>query len=288
MKFNLVASLGGLLLLVGWIGWRYFIPPLPPRRVACQSDKPAAAGQRTVRNLEVLDVSGHASAGKELAGVGIRTLAHWSVWIAFLLVGIAAASVFAMSGRISLEPLTALDLGRQEHIQSALNLERLVPPPPLPPSVFIGTERAGLETADRDWAKLEPDFARLALHVFARTEARGFPMVLLEGYRSPERQEVLADSAVHVTNARAFQSKHQYGMALDAAPMKDGRLVISERDAWAMEAYRVLGEEAEKAGLVWGGRWKLQDYGHIESPQSIAAAAKNNRLERTPAMAERR
>jgi peptidoglycan L-alanyl-D-glutamate endopeptidase CwlK len=49
--------------------------------------------------------------------------------------------------------------------------------------------------------------------------------------------------------------------------MLNGRLVISERDPWAMQAYQALGEEAEKAGLVWGGRWTLRDYGHIESPE---------------------
>lgn len=273
MTFGLLASLGALIGLVAWIGWRYFLPPLVSGSGTSVDALPSAIPRRSGNVRDTAEVR-HARRRTGFPDMEIRLLAHRSLWFACALVGMAVASVFAMSGRISLEPLAALDFGRQEHIQLALNHEKLVPPQPLPPSVFVGTDRPGLETADRDWTKLNPDFARLALQVFARAEARGFPMALLEGYRSPERQDVLADSGEHVTNARAFQSKHQYGQALDAAPMKDGRLVISERDPWAMEAYRVLGEEAEKAGLVWGGRWKLKDFGHIEVQQSVAAIAR--------------
>lgn len=275
MTFSLLAALGTLIGLVAWIGWRYFLQPHVSAGGTPADTRPVTTLWRPGNALDTAEVC-QAQQRPGFPSMEIRLLAHGSLWFACALVGMAVASVFAMSGRISLEPLAALDFGRQEHIQLALNHEKLVPPQPLPPSVFVGTDRPGLETADRDWTKLNPDFARLALQVFARAQARGFPMVLLEGYRSPERQDVLADSGAHVTSARAFQSKHQYGQALDAAPMKDGRLVISERDPWAMEAYRVLGEEAERAGLVWGGRWKLKDFGHIEAPQSVAAIARRN------------
>ena len=96
-------------------------------------------------------------------------------------------------------------------------------------------------------------------------ERRGYPVVLIEGYRSPERQDALAAGEQRVTHARGFQSRHQYGLAADLAPLRDGRIVLSERDPWARQAYQALGEEAEAAGLVWGGRWSLRDYGHLES-----------------------
>ncbi len=166
-----------------------------------------------------------------------------------------------------------MEMNRQAHIQVALNPERLVPPPALPPSLFVGSERPALETADRDWEKLNPRFTQPVLQVLLRLQERGYPFALLEGYRSPERQEKLADMGSHVTSARAFQSKHQFGMAVDLAPLRDGRLIISERDPWAMEAYLALGEEAEKAGLIWGGRWWFKDYGHVEIAESIKAIA---------------
>ena len=89
-------------------------------------------------------------------------------------------------------------------------------------------------------------------------------MALLEGYRSPSRQDELAKAGSHVTNARAFQSWHQYGLAADCAFWRDGKLVISEKDPWAMRGYQLYGEVAESLGLTWGGRWKMMDFGHTE------------------------
>jgi peptidoglycan L-alanyl-D-glutamate endopeptidase CwlK len=95
-------------------------------------------------------------------------------------------------------------------------------------------------------------------------ERHGYDMALLEGYRSPERQELLASAGASVTNARAFQSYHQFGLAADCAFLRDGKLVISEKDPWAMRGYRLYGETAEAAGLTWGGRWTMMDFGHTE------------------------
>jgi peptidoglycan L-alanyl-D-glutamate endopeptidase CwlK len=89
-------------------------------------------------------------------------------------------------------------------------------------------------------------------------------MALLEGYRSPERQNRLAQMGGNVTNAAAFQSYHQYGLAADNAFLRDGKLVISEKDPWAMRGYQLYGQTAEQVGLTWGGRWKMMDLGHVE------------------------
>ena len=89
-------------------------------------------------------------------------------------------------------------------------------------------------------------------------------MVLIEGYRSPQRQAALQAAGPHVTNAAPWQSYHQYGLAADSAFLRDNKLVISERDPWAMQGYRLFGEVAESVGLTWGGRWKLMDFGHVE------------------------
>lgn len=272
MPFSLLGFLAVVLVLVAWIGWRFFAHPFRVGQ-ATADVKPFIADAHPRRKSPRSDPEPRSqeerNSDSRLDGVSLRPFA-----LALALACGMATGVLTFSARIGLDPLHAIDFGRQEHIRAALNPEELVPPPSLPPSAFVGIDRPALETANRDWKRLDADFARLALLVFARAEARGFPFTLLEGYRSPERQDALADLPTHVTNARAFQSKHQYGLALDAAPLKSGRLLISERDPWAMEAYRVLGEEAEKVGLTWGGRWKLKDFGHIEMPQSIAVATR--------------
>ena len=154
-------------------------------------------------------------------------------------------------------------------VAALLKGEHLVPPVALPPVVFTTREvelvRPMLAGASRNWGLLHPDFSqRLLLAFKIMKDKHGYEMALLEGYRSPARQDQLAQAGGHVTNARAFQSWHQYGLAADCAFLREGKLVISEKDPWAMRGYQLYGEVAESLGLTWGGRWTMMDFGHIE------------------------
>jgi peptidoglycan L-alanyl-D-glutamate endopeptidase CwlK len=190
--------------------------------------------------------------------------------------------ILTTAGILATPPLVAIALrGRQlfqyddtaripdEKIAALLNGEHLVAPPALPPEVFATQEveqiRPALQDASRDWNLLDADFrTRLLLVYKIMREQYGYDMALLEGYRSPARQNRLAQMGSNVTNAAAFQSYHQYGLAADNAFLRDGKLVISEKDAWAMRGYQLYGQTAEQCGLVWGGRWKMMDLGHVE------------------------
>lgn len=174
-------------------------------------------------------------------------------------------------------------VARDLHIARLLYGERLSPPPPLPPEAFTTREvervRPQLRGADREWVRLDADFQSRLLRVFETMRTvHGYDLVLLEGYRSPERQQQLAALGPHVTNAGMYQSYHQYGLAADVAFVRDGRIVISERDPWAMRGYTLYGETAEAHGLTWGGRWRMRDYGHVElrRPGARRAAAGGN------------
>ena len=168
--------------------------------------------------------------------------------------------------------LPAFDSGGYQangQVTALLKGEQLVPPPSLPPLAFTTAEvvraRPLLAGANRSWQQLHPDFEQRLLLVFRiMKERHGYDMALLEGYRSPERQDLLASAGASVTNARAFQSYHQFGLAADCAFLRDGKLVISEKDPWAMRGYRLYGDAAEAAGLTWGGRWTMMDFGHAE------------------------
>jgi len=168
------------------------------------------------------------------------------------------------------------------HVAALLQGEHLVPPPPLPPEVFttreVEAERPGVALASREWALLDADFAQRLLLVFKlMREQHGYEMALLEGYRSPERQEQLRGQGGHVTHAGAFQSYHQFGLAADCAFYRDGKLVISEKDPWAARGYQLYGQVAESVGLTWGGRWRtIVDLGHVElrRPGVMKPAAK--------------
>ena len=235
----------------------------------------AAAGLQGRAGKLVRNESSRAGAMHQAAGARAAEVAGFVRRHYLLFLGGAAI--------MCLPPLAALVLGndttlggyaestREANTQVAALLqgEQLVPPVALPPLVFATQEveavRPMLVSASRNWALLNPDFTQRLLTVFKiMKEKHGYDMAILEGYRSPERQNLLAGMGKSVTNAAAFQSWHQYGLAADCAFLRDGKLVISEKDPWAMRGYQLYGEVAESVGMTWGGRWKMMDFGHTE------------------------
>ena len=171
--------------------------------------------------------------------------------------------------RSNLPAYQAVEPMPDAQIAALLKGEQLAPPTGLPPLAFSTQEvelaRPMLASASRNWGLLHPDFSQRLLLIFKiMKEQHGYDMAILEGYRSPARQDLLASMGGQVTNARAFQSWHQYGLAADCAFVRDGKIVISEKDPWAMRGYQLYGEVAESLGMTWGGRWKMMDFGHTE------------------------
>src|SRR5690606_1939974 len=107
----------------------------------------------------------------------------------------------------------------------------------------------------------------------------GYEMVLVEGYRSPERQaELMAGGKA--TRADAWQSCHQYGLGVDSAPIRDGKLQWNMEDPWTQRGYYLYGELAQQAGLEWGGSWRsIKDYVHVEMHDRCRAARTAKRAE---------
>jgi peptidoglycan LD-endopeptidase CwlK len=165
-------------------------------------------------------------------------------------------------------------------IAALLAGEQLVAPQPLPPALFTTPEVElavpHAATASREWALLDPDFRqRLLLTMRLMRERHGIEMVLLEGYRSAQRQAELAALGPTVTRAVAGTSYHQVGLAADCAFLFDGRIVINEQDPRAARAYALYGELAQSAGLHWGGAWRnLKDLGHVELRRANAFDAR--------------
>lgn len=174
-----------------------------------------------------------------------------------------------------------------ERVAELLKGEDLVPPPALPPEFFMTTEVEAWQpmarSASRQWDLLDDTFRqRLLLSFKLLHDQYGYDMVLLEGYRSPQRQAALAALGPSVTRAGPFESYHQFGLAADCAFLREGRIVISEKDPWAMAGYERYGQVAKSLGLVWGGDWHgLRDLGHVElhRPRNVTDAADNRTTE---------
>lgn len=70
-----------------------------------------------------------------------------------------------------------------------------------------------------------------------------------------------------VTNARGGQSNHNYGLAVDIAPLKGGKIDWSVKNP----AWKIMGLEGRKLGLEWGGDWTtLVDMPHFQLPVTMS------------------
>lgn len=283
MIFALPVLVALLVLLLAWVGWRYFLGAgaqgqahqlQASQRAEVVLSKPLLSMEEAV-DLRTLPAGPVANTQAERPVVN-----HSFRWLllpllSLPLVGLGVLLVLNMGRYYQRPDYVAQGYAQAERIKQTLREEKLVPPPALPPAAFVDAqaERPSLDInhASRDWSRLNPAFVQTVLHVMAAMKERGFSMVLLEGYRSPERQNALAAQGNHVTQAKGGESKHQYGLAVDLAPIRNGKVVISERDPWAMQAYQALGEESQAAGLTWGGNWSFKDFGHIEQSGSIRA-----------------
>jgi peptidoglycan L-alanyl-D-glutamate endopeptidase CwlK len=215
-----------------------------------------------------------AGLGREAGGAVHRVLRfvrrrYLLLLAASVLVTVPPLLALMLSGRGMLSGYDSDTQAINDQIAGVLQGEQLAAPAPLPPPAFTTAEvtlvRPMLDSANRNWQLLDPAYAQRLLLVFKiMKERHGYDMAILEGYRSPERQNALAATGPGVTNAKAFQSYHQFGLAADCAFLRDGQLVISEKDPWAMRGYQLYGAAAEAAGMTWGGRWTTMDFGHTE------------------------
>ncbi|MFB9240998.1 M15 family metallopeptidase [Massilia antarctica] len=220
-----------------------------------------------VKGQSVAAIRQSSSASAHQAGNFLRR--HYLLVIGGLVLVSVPPLVALFSGGSSLGGFEESTRQVDTQVADLLEGENLVPPPPLPPMLFatveVEQERPMIVSASRDWNLMNPAYTQRLLQAFKiMKERHGYDMAILEGYRSPERQNKLAAMGSSVTNAAAFQSWHQYGLAADCAFVRNGKIVISEKDPWAMRGYELYGEVAESLGLTWGGRWKMMDFGHTE------------------------
>lgn len=214
---------------------------------------------------------------------------HWLILVvAAALLLIPPIVIFVARQTVVLEDFRGDDLAESSSmVAQLLRGERLTPPPPPPPEVFTTAEvrrlRPEIVTADRKWGQIDPDLQQRVLAIYEVMRRQyGYEMVLIEGYRSPQRQaELMAGGKA--TRAGAWQSCHQYGLGVDSAPIRDGKLQWDMEDPWTRRGYFLYGELAEQAGLDWGGNWRsIKDYVHVEMTDRCRAArvAKREELSR--------
>lgn len=109
-----------------------------------------------------------------------------------------------------------------------------------------------------------------ALEFIHACRIAGIDILVTCTYRCPADQNKLyaqgrtAPGRV-VTNARAGESLHQYRVALDVVPLRNGKPVWNTTGMDGEMLWQRLGELGEQAGLEWAGRWKkFREFPHFQ------------------------
>lgn len=131
-----------------------------------------------------------------------------------------------------------------------------------PKPIAQSTQQVVNPTADQDkLVGLKPELVNKIkiLQDLAKKENMDFKII--SGYRSPEEQAKLYAKGRTVPGAKVTKvkhSKHNVGEAFDIAIVKGNGV------SWKAQDYQRIGELGKSIGLVWGGDWRMRDYGHFE------------------------
>ncbi|MCD9188257.1 MAG: peptidoglycan-binding protein [Pyrinomonadaceae bacterium] len=112
--------------------------------------------------------------------------------------------------------------------------------------------------------KVHPELASRITKLIAALGNLGLTVVVTDGLRTFDEQNKLfakgrtAPGQI-VTKARGGQSNHNYGLAVDLCPFENGRLNYDN-----LQNFNLIGREAKKLGLEWGGDWKFTDKPHVQ------------------------
>lgn len=103
--------------------------------------------------------------------------------------------------------------------------------------------RRGVQLRLREWKKI-------------LLEEYGIDVLVYCTYRDAEQQDHLyaqgrSRRGKRITNARGWQSWHQYRIAWDAVPMVGGKPMWNDK-----RSYKIMGKVAMDLGIEWAGTWK--------------------------------
>jgi hypothetical protein len=123
-----------------------------------------------------------------------------------------------------------------------------------------------------DLDKLYPPFLEALLEVLASCRAQGTDFWATRGFATYAEQMALwcqgrTKEGKIVTFAKAGESAHNFGLAVDLCP--DAlQMVPKLQPDWRPEAFELLGPECFAQGLEWGGRWpgRKVDRPHVQWP----------------------
>ena len=113
--------------------------------------------------------------------------------------------------------------------------------------------------------KVHPELKKRVTQLIENLAGQSMDVRVVQGLRTFAEQDALYEQGrtkpgKRVTNAKGGQSNHNYGLAVDLCPFKNGN------PDWNDTAgFKAIGSEAKKLGLEWGGDWtSLKDMPHVQ------------------------
>lgn len=121
---------------------------------------------------------------------------------------------------------------------------------------------------------LHPAVAAMAFNMLLECRNRGIELIITSTYRDRESQDALYAQGRTVpgqivTNARGGESFHNYRLAFDVVPLKNGKPVWTTLGD-GLKLWNQVGSAGESVGLDWGGRFKnIKDFAHFQASDGL-------------------
>lgn len=122
--------------------------------------------------------------------------------------------------------------------------------------------------------KIRNEVLELYSHVNEKLLGKGVRLRFTYTYRTPEEQNQLFNQKLKVTNAKAWQSIHQYGLAFDIVLLYDlDNNGTFETASWDMNKdfdkdkiadWMEVTNYFKSKGYEWGGDWRFKDSPHFQ------------------------
>ena len=132
--------------------------------------------------------------------------------------------------------------------------------------------------SSRSLDDLDPGARTAAEAALADCKAAGLDVLVYCTYRDFEEQNRLYASGRTApgewkTNARGGQSWHNWRLALDLVPLRNGVPVWGRTNAKDVALWKAVAEKFKAHGFEWGGDWpKAQDWPHFQRPEGQTLA----------------
>lgn len=129
----------------------------------------------------------------------------------------------------------------------------------------------------RNISDLLPQVQPLANAFIEKCKAEGIELLITSTYRDKESQAALfaqgrTTPGKIVTNARAGQSFHNYRVAFDVVPLRNGKPVWDTNNENAV-LWKRIGAIGVECGLEWAGNWRtFKEFPHFQFTGGLTLA----------------